>query len=217
MQNLQFYRANKNNTGVAVSFNFGQKRDKSSLDLYISGIKQSGWNAQTMTGSFKGSADDPSKNINMKFSDTEVGGIIYALENQKTFSAYHKSPAGATTASVRPYIPEKIKSGQDWVANTNKVSQGVSITIKKDGENAPSFPLTLNFGEAITLAVYLRAGLTDKFLNFVPPSTQGNEGNTAPNRTPQRTQQKPQPQPQDDAGDPDAGETSENLDEDVPF
>ncbi len=216
MQKLQFYRANKNNTGVAVSFNFGPNREKTSIDLYASGIKQSGWNAQTNSGSFKGNAQDANKIINMKFSEFEVGGLIYALENKDSFGAYHKSDAGVTTASVRLYVPEKIKTAQGFVDNTKKTATGMSITLKKDGENAPSFPLTVSFGEATALAIYLRTGLTEKFLMYVAPAQNqngnGNGNNSRPAPKPQNNDQD-----QDDNGNGVSDTSNENVDEDVPF
>jgi hypothetical protein len=209
MQKLPFYRANKSNTGVAVSFNFGLNQKKTSIDLYVSSVKQAKWNDSNKTGSFVENAKDPNKTLNMKFSEFEVGGLINTLEKGIPFSAYHKTQAGVTTASARPYIPEKIKKGADWVENTGKVVQGVSLSFKKDGEDAPSFPLTLTFGEATTLAIYLRTGLTEKYLINLAPAS----GNSAP-------APKPTPKPtQDDSGE-DAGETSngnEGGDEDVPF
>lgn len=210
MQKLSFYRANKTNTGVAVSFNFGLNQKKTAIDLYVSSIKQAKWNDSNKTGSFVENAKDPSKTLNMKFSEFEVGDLVNALEKGGFFSAYHKSPAGSTTASARPYIPEKIKVGADWVANDKKVVKGVSLTFKKDGEDAPSFSVALNFGEATTLAIYLRAGLTEKFLTNLAPA------NAAPAPAP-----RPAPKPTEDAGDEGSNDAPSGNeggdDESVPF
>jgi hypothetical protein len=209
MQKLQFYRANKTNTGIAVSFNFGLNKAKTSIDLYASGVKQATWNESTSSGTFGANSNDPTKTFNMKFSEFEAGGIIAALESKglTPFSGYHSSPAGVTTASVRPHVPAKVKKGNDWVENTAKVATGVSLTLKKDGDNGISFPLVLTYGEATTLAIYLRTGLSEKFLTNLAPAN-----NPAPAPV-KKAAPVADDEPSTDAPSSDSG----NLDEDVPF
>jgi hypothetical protein len=207
MQKLPFYRANKMKTGVAVSFNYGFNKDKTSLDLYVNGIKQATWNESTKSGTFGANSSDPTKTINMKFSDTEVAGIIRAVEKQGFWSAYHKSPNGVTTASLRPYIPEKVKQGADWVENTKKTATGHSLVFKKEGgDEAISFPLTLSYDEGQLLVEYLRAGLQQKFFTVLatPAGANGGQQNNAPRNNSGASKPKPTPAPTEDAGDDDS-------------
>ena len=86
---LNIYKPNKVVKGSLVSINFSAKTDKikdgktekGDKSVYFSFVLQSGWDEKNQTGSFK-----DGKKCNVKFSPTEVGGILYALNNNSTLA-----------------------------------------------------------------------------------------------------------------------------------
>ena len=57
---IHIYHPNRNNTGFACAFS---QSDKDGT-IFASILKQSGWDAEKSTGSFKDSKNDPTKNVN---------------------------------------------------------------------------------------------------------------------------------------------------------
>lgn len=214
MQRLQLYRPNKDNTGSALSFNFGAAKN-GEVSLYLQAVKQASWNAQTETGSFRENSDNPEKKMNVKFSDWEVGGLLAAFRNVERFSAYHTNDRAKsnTTVTVSPLVPNKVRDVKgNFVDNVNKVQRGFSIVLNRD--KTLEFKVAVSFGEAATIAEYLSAGLREKFfMETVANSSEANtEHQNRQERAPQAqnapAQQAPQHEPES---------TNTGLEEDVPF
>ncbi len=140
---LNFYKPNKSNTGTAVSFNVSFK-DKDQTkgeapDLYVSFVKQAGWNEQTRKGSFSENAKNPEKTAALKLNETEAASVIRAVRCSSKFSTVHAYQGSTTSIMFGPY---QKKSGED----------AFSFSIKK-GEQ--SFLIGFELGEAELIAQFM--------------------------------------------------------------
>ena len=72
---ISLYKPNSKNAGCAFNFKIGVNRNKEPV-VYVSAIQQYSWDDKKKSGNFSGNKDDPEKNINLKFSEFEIGGII---------------------------------------------------------------------------------------------------------------------------------------------
>lgn len=133
---IQFYKPTQKVTGSACSFSFNSKDEC----LYIQLVKQVGYDPAKRLGSFNGG-----EKVNLKFSMTEIGGMIDALERNVPFSAFHSSEA-RTGINFDPYI--------DKVSNLQK---GFSLRINQtSGDNKISFALGFTFPEMVQIREYLK-------------------------------------------------------------
>lgn len=141
------YKPNSYNTGCAFSFKIvetDKEGNKVKPSVLVQSIKQATWDSQKKTGSFSGNAKDPEKNIYFKLNENEVGGILYAIENYKEFSAYHTYNDDKTQISFKPYTK---KNGD----------KAFSLSVVKNS--------TLKFGMGIELSeARTLKGLFDLFL-----------------------------------------------------
>ncbi len=128
---LQFYKPNSSNKGTACSISFNSKEQK----MYISLIKQVSWDADKRVGSFKGGVSKV-----FKFSETEVGGLIYAIENNVEQSFFHGT-FDKVGISFGPYVVEGEQRGFGLKVNS---------TAKETGEKL-SFVIGFTFAEAVRL------------------------------------------------------------------
>jgi len=147
LNNIQFYKPNSSNKGVAVSIAFNQTDG----GIYVSFIKQHSWNAEKKIGSFKGNKDNPSAKKNIKFNDVEVSGIIRAIEKEEKWSTFHKFNNGSGVSIIfAPYIKEGVMSGF-----------GLKVSDTKDKENVFSVGFTND--ESVKLREWLKLSLEASF------------------------------------------------------
>lgn len=148
---LNFYKPNKSNNGTAVSFNASkpQNSDKEQEGpvLYVSFVKQAGWNDQTKKGSFSENAKNPEKTAALKLNQTEAASIIRAVRQSAKFSTVHVYQGSTTSIMFGPYVK---KSGDN----------AFSFSIKK-GEQ--SFLIGFELGEAELIAQYMENYLRKSF------------------------------------------------------
>jgi len=147
LNNIQFYKPNSFNKGVAVSVSFNP------LDsgIYVSFIKQFSWDAKKKIGSFKENRENPKAKKNIKFNDIEVSGIIRAIEKEEKWSTFHKfNNDSGVSISFAPYIKENIMSGF-----------GLRISDSKDKENIFSVGFTND--ESVKLRESLKLSLEEGF------------------------------------------------------
>ena len=139
---VQYYKPNSKNTGCAFSFDIGANNKNQEPCVYVRAIKQHSWNDKTRTGSFSENAKDPDKSISIKLNEIEVGGLIFAIEKYKEFSAFHSYEDNKTSISFKPYM-------------------------KKDGADAFSFGVTRNSANKFGIGVEMSEayGLRE-FLKF---------------------------------------------------
>jgi hypothetical protein len=158
LNNIQFYKPNSSNKGVAVSLSFNEKDG----GVYFSFIKQHSWDAAKKIGSFKGNTENPKAKKNIKFNDVEVSGIIRAIEKEDKWSAYHKfNNDSGVSISFSPYIKENVMSGY-----------GLRIVDSKDKENVFSVGFTND--ESIKLREWLKESLKEVFRLEKEETTENN-------------------------------------------
>lgn len=132
---VQFYKPNKSVKGCAISFDVNVS--KGYEGFYIGLVRQSAWNEQTKTGSFK----DGLK-MTVKMNENEMCSIAHAIETNTAFSTVHKSDSGTTGINFGPYM----KEGKQI---------GYSFSVKRGEE---SFLFGLSFGEGKFLATFVDWG-----------------------------------------------------------
>jgi len=147
LNNIQFYKPNSFNKGVAVSVSF----NPADSGIYISFIKQFSWDAQKKIGSFKGNKDNPKAKKNIKFNDIEVSGIIRAIEKEEKWSTFHKfNNESGVSISFAPYIKDEAMAGF-----------GLRVSESKDKENIFSVGFTND--ESVKLREWLKLSLEESF------------------------------------------------------
>ena len=147
LNNIQFYKPNSFNKGIAVSVSF----NPSDSGIYVSFIKQFSWNAQKKTGSFKENKDNPKAKKNIKFNDIEISGIIRSIEKEEKWSTFHKfNNDSGVSISFAPYIKENVMSGF-----------GLRVSDSKDKENVFSVGFTND--ESVKLREWLKLALEEGF------------------------------------------------------
>lgn len=144
---MQFYKPNPRNTGHCGSFQLSP--DNKCVFLTI--IKQSGWNDAKKLGSFSENRKDPTKSVNIKFNEIELGGFLDAICRNIEYSMFHKFENSSCSIKFSPYYKNnKPEEGQI----------GFSLRVSK-GEN--SFSLGLTYPETMTLNEYLKFALQQMF------------------------------------------------------
>jgi hypothetical protein len=147
LNNIQFYKPNASNKGVAVSISF----NPADSGIYVSFIKQFSWDAAKRIGSFKGNKDNPKAKKNIKFNDIEVAGIIRAIEKEEKWSTFHKfNNDSGVSISFAPYIKDNVMAGF-----------GLRVSESKDKENIFSVGFTND--ESIKLREWLKLSLEESF------------------------------------------------------
>ena len=147
LSNIQFYKPNSSNKGIAVSLSF----NPADSGIYVSFIKQFSWNMQKKTGSFKENRNNPKAKKNIKFNDTEVSGIIRAIEKEEKWSTFHKfNNDTGVSISFSPYIKDEVMAGF-----------GLRVSDSKDKENVFSVGFTND--ESIKLREWLKLSLRECF------------------------------------------------------
>lgn len=147
---ISFYKPNSKNTGTACSFSVNPK-DQS---VWSSLIKQSSWDESKKIGSFSQNQNNPSKSVKIKFSLTEVAGILDALDRGVEFSAYHTSDKQSTQIKLSPYIKDGKQVGYSYIVNKSD---------KQNSENKQSYLIGFYFNEARLLKEFLKYSLTSIF------------------------------------------------------
>lgn len=147
---ISFYKPNSKNSGTACSFSVNQKDGS----IWSSLIKQSSWNENTKTGSFSDNKDNPQKSARIKYSTTEVAGILECLDKNVEFSAYHSSDKQVTKIKFGPYIKEGKQLGFSYSVNKEN---------KDNIENKQSYLIGFYQNEARLLKEFLQYSLHSIF------------------------------------------------------
>ena len=140
---IQFYKPNPKVTGTACSFWLNEDGS-----IMSSMIKQDSWNDQKRIGSFSKNKGNPQKSVIVKFSPSELGGIIDAMERNESFSAYHSSKDQITKINFGPYVSKKDNKQVGFSYSINKEE-------KQDSTNKIGFVIGFNFGEGRYLKEFL--------------------------------------------------------------
>lgn len=116
--------------------------------VYVTAIKQYSWDAKNRSGSFNENKENPDKKIQIKLDAQEIAGIIYAVENNTSFSAFHSFEETNTSISFKPYV--KKKGGNAF-----------SLTLKRN--SAEQFGIGVELSEAQLLIEFFKYVLTHFF------------------------------------------------------
>lgn len=171
---LILYKPNKNSKGGLVNINFSAKTDKfvdkklnkGDKSVYFSFVLQVGWDEKNEVASFKNG-----KKCSVKFSPTEIGGMLYALEHNVTLAdalgtklVYHDGGDKSNTTIYFGPAFKKKQVGDKWVDTEER--RGFSIrAIRNDKTNntKDQFSIGFNFAECKLLQEYLKDSLTHIF------------------------------------------------------
>jgi len=151
MNQLQFYKPNPKSTGSACSF----WRNKEDNTFWCSLIKQHSWNAKTRSASFSENKDNPQKRVIVKFSATEICGIVDAIERNDVCKGYH----GSNQIAKFKFGPYEKEGGQVGF------SFSVQKEDKEDSTNKQSYIIGFTWAEAKLLAYYLETIVKQSFLS----------------------------------------------------
>ena len=157
---ISFYKPTPNVTGTAMSF-YLTKRDNS---FFSSLIKQDSWDSSRKIGSFQKNKKVEGKNVNIKFSSTEIAAIIDAVDRNIEITGYHGSNQVVRFA-FGPYVPKHKTDSGEWVEGTEQKGFSFRVTreSKEDSTNKSTYVIGLTFPEAKLLREHLVYLLSESF------------------------------------------------------
>ena len=144
--------------------------------MWVNFIKQSSWNPESRTGTFKGSG--PEKKANSKFSVTELAGLVHAIETNGEFGNFHGTKERNTTFKFSPYVREGSQVGYSFTLGQNNTVEGV----KK------SFLIGFTFPEGRMLKQYALTVLNNYFTDCIEESQYGTSHPPANKKTEEKVE-----------------------------
>lgn len=172
---ITYYKPNSSGKGALLSVNFtartdkivdGKVTEKGDKSFYFKVVGQTSWDANEKTGGFK-----DGKQIVVKLSPTEIGGILTAIQKNTTLAAamnqeyvYHDGSTHATTIYFQPAF-KKVQVDGKWVDSDKQTGFGfrVTKTEKANKENKETLGVGLTFAECRLLEEFLIDGLSHYF------------------------------------------------------
>jgi len=157
---ISFYKPTPKVTGTAMSF-YLNKRDNS---FFSNMIKQDSWDSGRKIGSFQKNKKVEGKNVNIKFSQTEIASIVDAVDRNVEITGYHGSNQ-VVRFSFGPYVPKRKTEEGEWVQGTEQKGFSFRVTreSKEDSTNKQSYVIGLTFPEAKLLREHLVYLLSESF------------------------------------------------------
>lgn len=140
---LTLYKPNSKNSGCAFSFRIGVNK-KFEPTPYVSAIQQFSWDSAKKIGSFSGNRENPDKNINVKFNEFEVGGMISAFKNRNEYSTFHSFEDNKTSIKFTPW--DKQVKIQDKTVSV----PAFGVVFTRNGNQTFRIPLEPGEVEALT-------------------------------------------------------------------
>ena len=150
MNLFSIYKPNKKSSGHAMSIHISKEVDKSKgPSLMLEMVKQSGF--VNGRGVFKHPEGSKGIKTVVKLNETECADIVYSLEKNKSFSAFHKFGDSSKQVKIVPSgVDRKTKSKDgEVVESVRRVSLGVT-------EGGTAFYLFLEAGESQLVIEALR-------------------------------------------------------------
>jgi len=145
---LAFYKPTRSVKGSLANFSFNSKGEKKGM--FVEMVKQTGWDNQNSTGSFKNG-----DKVNIKLSIFEAAAIMRAIEQNTAASEkgfYHSSAKGSATISFSPYI----RDGK-------QIGFSLSISKQEGTSDRKNFVIGFDFNESWALKEFLRFSLDHIF------------------------------------------------------
>ena len=157
---ISFYKPTPKVTGTAMSF-YLNKRDNS---FFSNLIKQDSWDSSRKIGSFQKNKKVEGKNVNIKFSQTEIASIIDSVDRNTEISGYHGSNQ-VVRFSFGPYTPKTKTEEGEWIEGTEQKGFSFRVTreSKEDSTNKQSYVIGLTFAEGKLLREHLVYLLNESF------------------------------------------------------
>ena len=124
---ISFYKPTPKVTGTAMSF-YLNKRDNS---FFSNLIKQDSWDSSRKIGSFQKNKKVEGKNVNIKFSQTEIASIIDSVDRNTEISGYHGSNQ-VVRFSFGPYTPKTKTEEGEWIEGTEQ--KGFSFRVNRESK-----------------------------------------------------------------------------------
>ena len=148
---LTLYKPNSKNLGCAFSFRAGINKNKEPT-IYVSAIQQFSWDSSKKTGNFSGNRDNPDKNINIKFNEFEIGGILSAFKNRHEYSTFHAFDDNKTSIKLTPWDKPNKNGG---------TLPAFGIVLSRNGNQV--FKLPLEPGEVEAVSHFFKSFFSDLF------------------------------------------------------
>lgn len=139
---LTFYKANSAVKGALCSFSFNSKGQA----LYVELVKQVSYNAEKRLGSFSGG-----KKCVAKFSVTEIGDFILALEKNKEVKPFHSFNGETSQITFGPLM-SKPKTDDE---KPTQIGFKLNIYKSNDGQKE-NFSIGFSFAESVVLREYFK-------------------------------------------------------------
>jgi len=153
--NIQLYHPSKSGKGFAASFSDSFQNDC----IFATIIRQSGWDENTKTGTFKASREDPTASTIIKLNDLEVSAILDSIDRSRPFSTFHDGDAPKTINFI-PWIP-KVADGEKPLQKGYSFT--ITITSKEDSSFKNSFYIGFSFAEGRLIREFLINCLNNHF------------------------------------------------------
>lgn len=175
---VQFYKANAAMKGAACNLSFNSKDQA----YYIQIVKQDGWDESRKIGSFKNG-----EKCNLKFSLSEMGAMLQALEENKPAvmngkeGFFHSSADYSTSIKFGPYVFVNKETGE-------KTQRGWGLgAFRSDKENSATksqFAMSFSFAEMVVLREHLKFAMNHIFSAVYSADKKAFEERSAEKETP---------------------------------
>ena len=145
---LTYYKPNKANRGMLASFKLvsRQSRDNEPFKegcVYLNLVRQTDWNAEKRTGSFKNG-----DGINVKFNIFELGKWLGAIERNGKFDTFHDSKDKVTIT----FAP--------WMDKNTGEQVGFALYVNRTREGAEDkFSIAFRLGEEVALREFFKLAI----------------------------------------------------------
>jgi hypothetical protein len=111
-------------------------------------IKQHSWDGAKRIGNFSNNKEDSTKNLSIKFNESECGEIISAINHRHEFSTFHSYEENKTSIKFSPW-DKKVKNSE-----SGATLPAFGITVTRNGSE--TFKIPLDPGETVTLTELFR-------------------------------------------------------------
>ena len=156
---ISLFHPNKSNTGSACSFSQNTKDGT----IFAAIIKQDTWDDSKHVGGFVGSRGNSDKHINIKFSPTEVGAILDAIDRFRLFSTVHVDDKSNKSINFGLWLTKLDPTKPDEKQQAKGYSFSITLTDKEDSTKKISFYIGLTFAEARLIREFLAFSLQRSF------------------------------------------------------
>lgn len=163
---ISIYKPNAKNSGCAFSFRYGVQDNKEPC-LYVSAIQQHSWDSNSRTGNFSANANNPSKNLKIKFNEFECGSIISCFKRRYEYNTFHTFEENKTTIKISPWDKEikmsSLNPSTKKLEDKKQIVPAFGISITRNG--ADSFKISLEPGEVEVISEFIRT-IISKTIDF---------------------------------------------------